>query len=851
MRVKLDRGWKLKGWWPYEWVLGRSKENNDTFDGATPWIDASVPGSVYGDLEAAGLIEDPYYGMNSLKCEWVSQRAWMYRNEFEADLSWKGRNISLVCNGADYVSNFYLNGVFLGRQEGMFTPVWFDVTDSLKYGSLNELVVVIEKAPEEMDQVGYTSRTRTQKARFGYKWDFGTKLVDLGIWKDVELHITGCSRIEDIYIRPELNSDNSQGIVHIKLSLFNSQKTGMTVKLKISDGNTDAASYERSIDVETGLFEVCYDLDISQPKLWYPNGYGEQNLYRAEISISDDKGFLSDYCTVRFGIRKLEFTRNVDAPDGSLPYTIAVNGVKIFLNGWNMVPIDMRYGKPDIEKYRWLTMLAAKANVNLLRIWGGGLIEREELYDLCDEYGIMIWQEFIQSSSGIDNEASVEPGFLDLLGKTAESVIRQKRNHASLTVWCGGNELMDSSCKPLDCSHPNIAMLNRLAKKLSPDRLFLPTSASGPVQWLDTSKVYQGLHHDIHGQWRYLGPEEHYRYYNLNDCLIHTEFGVQGCSSADTIRGIIPEEYLMPANRDNTVWKHHGAAWWHTDKEVEMLFGKTGNLDEFAKYSQFIQAEGLRYIIESNRRREFRCSGVIPWQFNEPWPNAVCTNAVEYCGKPKMAYYWVRHAYSPLHLSLKYDKIGFSHGEIFRAELYLHSTGKLADGMEIIWEIRDLNGNILSSDSNNLTGGLKGCQKAGDIAWKVEELYNNAFMVRLKGFKDRILACSNDYLFCVNEKEFFNGLMKDTDVDIKCRLVEASGETVTVELENSGTVTALYASIETDSPGIRMFCHQNFSCLIPGQKKEYRLELNGKERGMAPVFKVSALNMEESLRIDI
>lgn len=690
MRAKLDRGWKLKGWWPYEWVLGRSMENNEIFDGITPWLDATVPGSIYNDLMAAGLIENPYFGMNSLKCEWVSQRAWMYRNEFEADPSWEGRNTFLVFNGVDYISNLYLNGVFLGRHEGMFSLTQLNITHNLKYGFLNELVVVIEKAPEEMDQIGYTSRTRTQKARFGYKWDFGTKLVDLGIWKDVELHITGCSKIENVYIRPELNHDYSQSTVHFQISLSNYRKADVFLQINIFSGIVEVASYTHVINIEMGTFDAYCDLDICHPKLWYPNGCGEQNLYRAEVNVFDDKVFLSDHSSVSFGIRKLEFVKNEKAPDDSLPYTFVVNGRKIFLNGWNLVPVDMMYGTPDIEKYRWLVMLAVKANVNLLRIWGGGLVEREELYDLCDENGIMIWQEFIQSSSGIDNEASTELNYLELLQKTAVSVIEQKRNHVSLTIWCGGNELMDSSCKPLDCSHPNIDLLNGIVKKLSPDQLFLPTSASGPVQGLDISRLQQGLHHDIHGQWRYLGPEKHYHYYNLNDCLIHTEFGVQGCSSADTIRSIIPEEFWFPTDRNNIMWKHHGTAWWHTEKEVEMLFGKADTLEAFVKFSQFIQAEGLRFIIESNRRREFRCSGVIPWQMNEPWPNAVCTNAVEYCGKPKMAYYWVRNAYRPLHLSLKYDKICLSYGEIFHAEPHLHNTGSSGRNLEIQWEIRDL-----------------------------------------------------------------------------------------------------------------------------------------------------------------
>lgn len=842
MKIILDKGWELKGWWPNEWIMGRSMENNQQFDGVTPWIEALVPGSIYMDLQNAGLIENPYYGMNSLKCEWVSSRAWMYKNRVRIGSEMKGKTATLIFHGIDYAADFFLNGQLLGRHEGMFIPIEFNVTPVLNYDEENEIIVVIHPAPDEMDQIGYTSLTKTQKARFGYKWDFGTKLVDLGIWKQVELSFTNGCRITDACINPVLSDTPDECEVDTSLSIEGTHPGPMILQLEIFHDGSSVASVQKEFLLQHGNQNIKACIILPMPDLWYPNGYGKQSLYKAAIRIIESNGCLCDSKEIFFGIRKLDFIRNEGAPEDSLPYTISVNDRRIFIKGWNFVPTDHMYGHLNMEKYEQLIMLAVKANVNLLRVWGGGLIEREEFYDLCDRYGIMVWQEFIQSSSGIDNEASVDNNFLQLLKKTAEAVIRQKRNHVSLTIWCGGNELMDSGCRPLDKRHTNICMLKELVEELSPVQLFLPTSASGPSQWLNPNKIGMNLHHDIHGQWRYLGVEKHYTYYNANDCLIHTEFGVQGCASLQSLELIMEQKDLWPVIRDNPTWKHHGAAWWYTEDDVKNLFGKVDCIGDFVKASQFIQAEGLRYIVEAGRRRKYKCSGVIPWQMNEPWPNAVCTNAIDYNGIPKLAYYLVRKAYGQLHVSFEYDKLVFPPGEALDAVIHVHNSLDKEAELDIAWDIRNIYGESLYSGRVRHLISADSCNIVCPLRWVVPKLPEDIFLITVKAYAEDIQLQCNDYLFSADKSRMFHGVFDCREVILQADIIECNKDMCLVRVSNRGRCIALFTQAFSSEKSPNIFCAQNGSCIEPGETIEYVIEFQTKQFSDTTQIYFEALN---------
>jgi beta-mannosidase len=356
-----------------------------------------------------------------------------------------------------------------------------------------------------------------------------------------------------------------------------------------------------------GVVEVDGEvvLRVDSPELWWPNGIGEQHLYPVDVAGRE----------VFVGFRQIEVTR---------PATFVVNGVPVPVKGWNWVPIDALYGVPRPAKLAHLLELAASAGVNLLRVWGGGLIETPEFYELCDRLGLLVWQEFSQSSSGIESVPSDDSDFVETLVSDARQIVPRRRHHPSLAVWCGGNEL------DADDSTPALAALRDVVDELDPGRAWLPTSPLG------------GPDDDVHGPWEHQGLRGHNEHYDTRTARLHSEFGVEGMTNRRALEALIDEEHRWPADRTNPVYEHLGA-WWNNAALVQSAFGgRIEDVDTMRRASQWLQYDGLRYAVEATLRRG---AAVIPWQFNESYPNAWCTCAVDYHGNPKPAYYGVARAY--------------------------------------------------------------------------------------------------------------------------------------------------------------------------------------------------------------
>ena len=269
--------WKMSGAWPYTPVQGNSMETGCILQGVTGLIDAKVPGSVYADLLRAGMIEDPYYEMNSLKCEWVTQRWWVYNTTFKLDESLRGQRVTITFKGLDYRARVYVNNKLVAKHDNMYTPVRVDFTDTAKFGDEDNLVqVILEHAPDEMGQIGHTSRTWTQKARFTYKWDFCTRLIGIGIWDDVIISTDFGAEIEYDHVR------YLDGAVHYTADVFGEGR----IKAVLCYEGEEIGTAEAVVADGKASFAI----PVENPKLWYPNGYGEQPLYDLRIILENDKG---------------------------------------------------------------------------------------------------------------------------------------------------------------------------------------------------------------------------------------------------------------------------------------------------------------------------------------------------------------------------------------------------------------------------------------------------------------------------------------------------------------------------------------------------------------------------------
>lgn len=831
MELCLDgNDWQLTHLIPCEWrqkQVWREEWKPSVWPAAPDWIQGTVPGDVVADALDAGLIPDPYVDMQSRQAEWLALRDWVYRKEFVAPPGYRGKAVRLCFGGVDYACHVHLNGELLGSNEGMFRPFSYDVTRRLRYDRPNVLLVVVEHAPRVDDvqgQIGWTSRARTWKPRFAYNWDWCTRLVTLGIWQSVKLVATEGAWIDDVCVRPVIDGGAASFDVRVRLAAQDDEAASQGWKVQVvvedPDGNrfADATEFAARPLGETG---TDFSLAVPQPQLWWPNGMGKQPLYRVRVSLLTFDGLLSDERCMRAGLRTIRLTANEGAPAGALGYTFEVNGRRMFVKGWNWVPIDHMYGRVQAARYRHLVSMAAHAHCNLLRVWGGGLLERQEFYDACDEAGILVWQEFMHSSSGLDNFPPEDNAYLDYIEDHARRMIPQRRNHASLALWCGGNELMNARGVPLDDTHPALARLKAVVQELDPGRAWLPTSASGPLEHPDISLAGKGAMHDIHGPWQYNGPEDYYTTYNAIDCLYHSEFGAEGIANHAVLKRYVSLLHRFPANATDPVWVHHGS-WWINRQRQEELFGLIGSLDVLVKTSQWMQAEGLRYAIESNRRRKWTCSGVSPWQLNEAFPNTACTNVIDYLGNTKPAYWWVRKAYEPVHLSVKYDRLTWHTGETWTAELWLNNSGGEFPGGRWTAELAGLDGKVLTRYSGALDVPEDAAMQLSTLSHQMP-VEDGVWILYLRLIDAKgNLAAANDYVFTTHNRPVMIPLLETQPVELA---VKRRGTALTVA--NPAATPALFVQIDADDcSSVRV--SDGYFCLAPGESRVLTTEGKGR-----------------------
>jgi beta-mannosidase len=825
--------WQFKGFIGEDWLL-RNAHMPDTRD-QRRWRQATVPGSVQHDLWQAGEIADPYREMNSLAAEWAADRTWLYKKQFRVDAVMRGKRVRLVFHGVDYAARYYLNGEELGSSEGMFLPVHFEVSERLKYGADNHLCVVIAPAPFEQPQIGYTSKVYTQKTRMNYWWDFCPRMVHLGIWQGVELQAAGPLRIEDLYARAELSAEHASAQVMVRAELSGS-----------ADGNAQVVIYpesepanrlEQTFSIAKGQKEVQAVFNIAAPEIWWPNGAGAQPLYQAELRVATT-GEPSDARAVTFGIRTIQFVANEGAGADSLPYTLTVNGRKIYINGWNWVPLDVLYGTEPPEKRARLLRLAQAANVNLLRVWGGGLIEKEAFYDLCDRLGILVWQEFIQSSSGIDNIPSEDPVFIDLLTQTAEAAVRAKRNHPSLAVWCGGNELFYAQDRLCDDSHPALAALRSVVDELDPGRQWFPTSPSGGLfayQIPDSDAAAgatAGKLHDVHGPWEYQGLREHYHLYNQGQSMLHSEFGVEGLTNQPALDAAISPERQQPVSLDNPVWDHLGS-WWVKQPVWMEAWGALSDVAVTQRATQFLQADGLRYAVEAARRRQYRNSGTLPWQFNEPYPMAACTSAVDYFAEPKPVYYSVARAYRPLTVTAVFGTLAWGGEEKFSAEIWCSNTGGTRTA-ELLLRVLRPDGAEIYSGQEAVSLPENGSHSLSRVEIPLAQISAPYFLLdlALNGADGQKLV-GNRYIFSTYSN--LGPLLNASPARVKASLTKDDG-TWEVSLENESDQTALWLWLSAEKADLRApdyaYFSDNYFCLLPGEQCRIQVQWSGQSSGL-------------------
>lgn len=818
----LDLGlepWDVRGYWHHG---GRFRPNHPLI-GPLP---ARVPGAIQDDLQRAGILPDLNVGFHSREAEWVEHRDWVYRTQFAVNADRGSRQYLHLC-GLDFSGEITLNGLALGRFRGMFQPLDLEVTGQLRpAGEPNDLVIAFDPPPEGDGQIGYSSQVRVLKSRFNYQWDWCPRIVPVGIWDDALLECSGPVRLQSPYLQAGWSTLAAKGSLAAQVLLEGSgaatARVRLTVEPQDGSGPILATDLKAADVVVPGLPPASgpnarrirlEDLPV-QP--WWPAGHGDQPLYRVRLEVLDAAGVVSDESVWRVGFRDLRLVPNPNGPKDALPYTCLCNDRRIYLQGVNWAPLSPLYGTlrradyaPVLERFR-------RMGCALLRVWGGAFVEKQAFFDLCDEKGLLVWQEFHQSSSGLDNTPCTDADVVAELVGISRTAVRRRRHHASLAVWCGGNELTWPDGRPAGLDHPTLARLAEVVAEEDPVRTFLPASPSGPHFAADPARAGQGVHHDVHGPWTYGGHPDHYRYWDRVDGLLHSEVGAPGASRLEVIERVAADGPLWPPNRDHPLWLHHGD-WWVQWDEMTNLFGPW-KVDQpepvpYLSLSRYLQAEALRYAASAVRRREPQASGFLVWAGTEPYANTANCALLEYDGGAKPAYGWLQRAFAPVYVSCRYSRVACAPGTTWEAEAFLH-LGTSVTARHQGWNVR---ARLCAVDGTELVAWAWRLEPAGAVVtpvgalqWPVAPVPHAVFLLCLEGGPEGEAPIAREvYAFTTAEGAPLEALRHLPAPTLATRRLR----TTTLEVANQGTIAALSVHLGSRDQDV---CPNDFT-LLPGE----------------------------------
>ena len=645
-------------------------------------IPAAVPGCIHTDLLAAGKIPDPFYRENEKAVYWVGETGWVYRRTFTVDpATLKKSRVLLRCEGLDTLAAVKVNGVEVGRADNMFRQWEFDVKGALKAGA-NEIEITFDSVLPTI-AVGQERQSLhtwggllgkgsgwVRKAPYMFGWDWGPALLTCGIWRDISV-VAFDARLGDVAIRQD---HSRKGKVELAVRA-SAEGAARSVAVKVSfDGKTVA---EAEGELVEGSVEA--HLSIDDPKLWWPNGLGDQPLYEVSVDLLDGGGKVIDRQSRRIGLRTTELQLKTD----DHPLRLLVNGVPIFVKGASWIPSDNFPTRATAESLRRYVDDAAAANFNTLRVWGGGIYENPAFYDRCDERGILLWHDFMFSCNCYP---AFDAPFMANVRAEISDVVKRLRHHPSIAVWCGNNEVGYLVGDAWDDTHMARADYDALFKQLIP---VVVTKLDPGAPYVPGSPELGDQHY--WGVWHgKLGFET---YETIHGFV--TEFGMQSFAGPRTVATFTTPEDRASVFTD--VMKAHQKS---TGNELILHylddnFRKPKDFESTLWLSQIMQAYGIQWGAEHWRRERPASNGVLYWQYNDCWPGQ-SWSSVDYSHRWKALHYAARRFYAPLLVSGEADE---KKGEVrlfVCSDLMEESHGTLA------WTVADTDGKNLAEGSDEV-----------------------------------------------------------------------------------------------------------------------------------------------------
>ena len=673
-----------------EWTLRQAGKNES--------IKATVPGSVHTDLLAAGKIPDPYYRDNEDRLQWIGEEDWVYRRTFEIQNDFlQHEQVLLRCEGLDTLAGIKINSREIARTDNMFRTYEFEVKPFLKPGKntievrFDSTIPYIQKHQAEHSiplrdpPHGVNGGNWLRKEQCNYGWDWGPCLLTCGIWRPIKLIACDIVRLKDVYISQKHLKD---GNVTLDITAEISTKPddiSSAASVIVSRQNQKVA--ESKPTIRNG--KAFTTITIQNPELWWPNGMGKQPLYTVTVNLLDKDGNILNTVAKLIGLRTLHLQRKKDKWGESFQFV--VNGTPFFAKGACWIPADTFAPHLKYDDYADLIKSTAEAHMNMLRVWGGGFYEDDIFYDLCDELGICVWQDFMFACA---TYPTFDGTFMENVRVEFDDNIRRLRHHPSIALWCGNNEIEqgwvgdkwnDRQMSWEDYSKLFDKLLPEIVKKLDPERDYWPCSPHSPRgDRTDFNNPNWGDAH-LWDVWHGKKPFEWYRTAQHRFC---SEFGFQSFPESKTVNG-----YTEPQDRNiaSYVMEHHQRSGIGNTTIMAYLLDWFRLPDEFEStlwLSQILQGMAMKHAVEHWQRNMPRTMGSLYWQLNDCWPVA-SWSSIDYQHRWKALHYMAKQFFAPLLVS------GVEDIEKDSVAIYINSDPMKPCASELSWVVTNLKGKTI------------------------------------------------------------------------------------------------------------------------------------------------------------
>lgn len=654
----------------------------------------TVPGSVISGLYAAGRIEHPYYRENEYIVRELFQRDYEFARCFEVcDALWQEKELTIVCEGLDTLARIYINGKEIAATDNMHRTYFFPVKEYLKQGE-NEIRIVFQSVLQYIKHYPYQEKKTVhyvpcgamagnhliRKGHSMFGWDWGPQLVDAGIWRDIYLVGNSAARIEDVRIR---QYHEKNGSVCVKAEIMVSEKTDQAVAMTLEEPDGNGIWVVAAKEKSSCYYEA--EITVETPRLWWPNGYGEHPLYRLTVSVEGGQAVEKI-----IGLRTLTVSQEAD--EWGKEFAFLVNGVKIFARGGNYIPEDAVYPWITKERTDYLLRCCVRANFNCVRVWGGGYYPSDTFYDLCDQYGLVVWQDLMYACNVYD----VTEDFAKTVRQETIDNVRRIRHHASLGLWCGNNEIesawdhwgdFQKESRYLRADYIKLFedILPKALREADDTTFYWPSSPSSGGCFDEPDSDRRG---DVHywDVWHGQKPFSDYQKYYFRFC---SEFGFQSFPSLKTVKTFTGEK---DRNIFSKVMESHQKNESANGKMLYYLsenFRYPKDFKSLLYLTQILQGMAIKSGVDHWRRNRGRCMGTLYWQINDNWPVA-SWSGIDYYGRWKALHYMAVKFYAPVAVSIQKTEENLTvylENETFEAKRCREASLRVRDtGFHIIKE---------------------------------------------------------------------------------------------------------------------------------------------------------------------